>query len=170
MMRFVVVFMAFGLLIAGCTAGRLTCRGPSHCLERVVRAAGKNEPQDALRYFSAQTAEVVEEYRELSVELDATNLPADPMAVFLAQMRVEHPKVTGCETDGNRAGAAIEYANGVQARLEFVRENDVWKLDLARELIPTVELLRQARDRLVMYKHGYESGKPVPKPDGDDDD
>jgi len=84
-------------------------------------------------------------------------------------MKAEQPQITATTYEENAAFADVLYASGLRAKLAFKQEAGAWKLDLARELESTVDLMDEALERLTAFHLAYETGQPIAEPSDDDD-
>jgi DNA-binding beta-propeller fold protein YncE len=119
--------------------------------------------EDIRTLFSAESARLVQKYRELVNSIHADFMPGDPLRLYLDQIDREMTGVKTVKIDDGTALITVSYRNGLKGDLHFIREEGGWKIDLVEELQNAVELLDVANERLVTMREAREQGRPIEK-------
>lgn len=127
---------------------------PESALAAFVSAARDRNESAARRLVTRRSLELMRELESTAREIHASNVPENVLASFLTRFRDEDPDLRGTELHGDTAVVSIRYRSGHAARLSFVREDGAWKLDLARDLEPSLALLQAAKGRLDALARG----------------
>lgn len=145
---------------------------PRETLEAIVHQAKADAPQEEVfPLLTARSLETVERYEELTRKTNATNIPPDPLELFLDQMAELEPQVEDMrDFEENTKAVKAVYNTGVAAVFLFRREEERWKLDLHEELEPAVDILEGIHLRVELLREAKETGKPLPEQLFEDDD
>lgn len=108
----------------------------------------------ARRFLTSRTLELMGSIESTARAIHATNVPEHVLASFLENFARQAPALIGAEPSGNHATLAIRYRSGHAARLDFRKEDGAWKLDLTKDLEPSLALLEGARGRLEALARG----------------
>ena len=108
-------------------------------------AAGQSE--NAVRLFSGESREMASRYSELVRKLEATNLPADVIDTYLKAI-ASPTIILREEVVGSARKVHLRYPDGVDGGVWLVQEGQDWRLDLARDLAPTIKQLEYGDWRL----------------------
>lgn len=166
--------MAWIMLItamSACAHPEPSRAGPAARFEQMVASCRTDGSSTIRRDISRHSQAMLEEYLQLALKLRATSLPANPLEVLAAQLASSEPQVL--HEDRVRADTVwvhIRYASGMPAKLRYIREENEWRFDLAREMSAAMEQLREAEEVLEIYGVARAAGRPTPRIYGDDDD
>jgi len=132
---------------------------PDQVLAALVSASGEGDITGVQQAVSQRSVELAARYTELAELLRASAIPRDPYEALAEALADGQPTPVSVTTNGGRSQVTVRYRQGLDASLEFVRENGAWKYDLARDIEPTVELMEQAWQR-IREKYGQQQTAP----------
>lgn len=117
-------------------------------------AAAKVDERAARRFVTTRTLELMREIQTAATGIHASNVPANVLDAFLRNFGQQAPELTGSEPKGDEATLSIRYQSGHSGRLTFRREEGTWRLDLTKDLEPSLALLNGAKARLDALARG----------------
>ncbi len=144
---------------------------PSDALNDLIRYCKEKDSAKLVTVISSDSLPVIERYQEICHQLPSDNIPPDPVNLIMDQFSEYDPLVIS-ERIGEDGSAVLHviYADGMDAKLYFVREDGTWRWNLARELSPTVELMEAYLDRYNSFHEAKASGDVDKLPSLEDED
>lgn len=128
-------------------------------IQQAQQLVANGQSENALRLFSGESREMASRYSDLVRRLEASNLPVDVIDTYLRAI-ASPTVVLREEVVGTSRKVHLRYADGVEGAVWLVQEGQDWRLDLARELAPTLKQLEYGDWRLTTLTQVKEGKLP----------